>query len=66
VDGISEGKAADKAGLKAGDVIIKLGSNTVKGMQSYMEALSRFKEGDKTTVTVKRNGKEMNFPVQFK
>jgi len=66
IDGISEGKTADKAGLKAGDVIIKLGSNPVKSMQSYMEALSKFKEGDKTNVVVKRNGKEMTFPVQFK
>ena len=31
-----------------------------------MEALSKFKEGDKTNVVVKRNGKEMTFPVQFK
>ena len=34
IDGISEGKTADKAGLKAGDIIIRLGSNNVKGMQS--------------------------------
>lgn len=66
VDGISEGKTADKAGLKAGDIIIKLGETQVKSMQSYMEALSKFKEGDKTQVVIRRAGKEMKFPVQFK
>ncbi|PZF73192.1 M20/M25/M40 family metallo-hydrolase [Taibaiella soli] len=66
VDGVSEGKAADKAGLKAGDVIIKLGDTQVKSMQSYMEALSKFKAGDKTQVVIRRDGKEKKFPVQFK
>jgi len=66
IDGVSEGKAADKAGLQAGDIIIKLGDIEVKGMQSYMEALSKFKAGDKTQVVIRRDGKEKKFPVQFK
>jgi aminopeptidase YwaD len=66
IDGISDGKAAEKAGLKAGDIILQLGDVKVKGMQSYMEALSKFKEGDKTKVTIRRGKKEMTLPVQFK
>ncbi|XZF13307.1 M28 family peptidase [Chitinophagaceae bacterium MMS25-I14] len=66
IDGISEGKTADKAGLKAGDIIIQLGDTKVKGMQSYMEGLAKFKEGDKAKVIVRRGKKEMTFPVQFK
>lgn len=66
IDGVSEGKTAEKAGLKAGDIIIQMGDNKIKGMQTYMEALGKFKEGDKTKVTVRRGKKEMTFPVQFK
>jgi hypothetical protein len=65
VDGVSEGRPAIKAGLKAGDVIIQLGDNKVNGMQSYMEALGKFAEGDKTTVKFLRNGEEKTAPLEF-
>lgn len=66
VDGVSEGKPAQKAGLKAGDIITKLGDHQISGMQSYMEALSHFKEGAATTVVFLREGKEMKAPLEFK
>ena len=65
VDGVSEKKPAKNAGIKEGDIIIKLGDIKVQGMQSYMEALSKFKAGDKTNVTVKRAGIEMVLPLEF-
>lgn len=65
VDGVSDGRPAMKAGLKAGDVIIQLGDNKVNGMQTYMEALGKFAEGDKATVKFIRNGKEMSAPLEF-
>jgi len=65
IDGVSDGKPASRAGLKEGDIIVQLGEYKVQGMQSYMEALSRFSKGDKTKVKVKRNGKEMEMPLQF-
>lgn len=66
VDGVSEGKPAYKAGIQAGDIITGLGSEKVDGMQSYMEALARQKEGATTTVTIKRAGKEQKLPITFK
>jgi len=63
VDGVSENRPAIRAGIKQGDIIIKLGPHEVKSMQSYMEALSKFAPGDKTTVTIKRDGKEMSMPI---
>jgi len=66
VDGVTENKPAIRAGLKGGDIIIQLGEHKVLGMQTYMEALGAFKEGDKTTVTIQRDGKEMTFPLEFK
>ena len=65
VDGISEDKPAQKAGLQKGDIVIKLGDSTVVDMMSYMRALSAFKEGDSTQVVVKRDGKTVEANIQF-
>jgi aminopeptidase YwaD len=65
IDAISDGRPAEKAGLKAGDVIIKLGDNSVTSLQTYMDALSKFKRGDKTTVVFLRGREEITAPVQF-
>jgi aminopeptidase YwaD len=66
IDAISEGRPAEKAGLKAGDVIIKLGDYSVISLQTYMEALSKFNRGDQTTVEFLRGKEEMKAAVQFK
>ena len=65
VDGVSEGKAAQKAGLKAGDVVIQLGEFSVSSVESYMQTLSKFKKGDATKVKVKRGAEELVFDIQF-
>jgi len=65
VDGISDGKPAQKAGLAAGDVIVQLGKQSVTNLDGYMQALSTYKKGDKTTVTVKRGTKQQTFNIQF-
>ena len=64
-DGIIDGKIADKAGIKAGDVIIKLGDNSFSDIYSYMDVLSKYKKGDATTVTVMRGNQEMTFNIVF-
>ena len=66
VDGVSEDRPAIRAGVKAGDIITQLGSHKILGMQSYMEALSKFKEGDNTTVKVLRDKKEIVLEISFK
>jgi len=65
VDGVSEGKAAQKAGLKAGDIVVKLGDFNVSSVESYMQALSKFKKGDATKVKVKRGAEELVFDINF-
>lgn len=65
IDGISENKPAQKAGLQKGDVVVKLGDSAVTDMMSYMRALSAFKKGDSTKVVVDRNGKEVKAPIEF-
>ena len=65
IDGISEDKPAQKAGLEKGDVVIQLGDSTVIDMMSYMRALSSFKAGDATEVIVNRNGEKLAYDIQF-
>ncbi len=65
IDGISEEKPAQKAGLEKGDIVVKLGDSTVVDMMSYMRALSIFKKGDASKVTVLRKGKSVEKDIQF-
>jgi len=64
-DGVSEGKPAQKAGLKAGDIIIQLGDHTISSLESYMQALGKFKKGEKTRVKFKRGNDTLEAPVEF-
>ncbi len=65
IDGVSEEKPAQKAGLQKGDIVIKLGNNEVTDMMTYMKALAVFKEGDKTKVVVQRKNEEVTTEIQF-
>ena len=66
-DGVSDGKPAQKAGLQAGDVIIKVDEWKVTDMKSYMKILSEEKlhKGYTTTVTIKRNNEILTLPITF-
>jgi aminopeptidase YwaD len=64
-DGISEGKPAEKAGLKTGDIITQIGEYKIPDVQGYMQVLGKFKKGDATKVTVKRGAEEKVFDVVF-
>ena len=65
IDGVSDDKPAQKAGLKKGDIVIQLGDSIVTDMMSYMRALSTFKKGDKTKVVVKRGKESVEKPISF-
>lgn len=56
---------AEKAGIQAGDVIIKIGQTAVDNTEELMTAVGKFKPGDKTKVTFERDGKEMTVDVSF-
>jgi S1-C subfamily serine protease len=65
IDGVSEGKPAQKAGLQKGDVVIQMGDSTVTDMMSYMRALSAFEKGNTTSVVVTRDGKDITIEITF-
>jgi len=65
IDGISEDKPAQKAGLQKGDIVIKLGDSLVDDMKAYMRALSTYEKGNKTKVVVKRGEEEVEADIEF-
>ncbi|MFH0865035.1 MAG: M28 family peptidase [Bacteroidota bacterium] len=65
IEGTSPGKPAEKAGLKGGDIIMKIGDYDVSEIMSYMKALGYFKKGDKTKVIVKRGEETLTIDVEF-
>lgn len=65
IDGVSEGKPAAKAGLKAGDIILKIGDNDIGDVYGYMDALGKFKKGEATKVTVQRGTESLVLDITF-
>ena len=49
---------AEKAGLKAGDVIVQMGEKTVRAAADVHEALAALKKGDRVAIAVIRHGKK--------
>lgn len=60
---INSGSAADKAGLKQGDVITKIDGKPVKGSLSLVGFVRQYAVGDTVELTVVRDGKEQKIPV---
>jgi len=56
VAGVVENGSAEKAGLKEGDVILKIGTKTVNSVAALQEEVGKRRPGDKISVTI-RNSK---------
>ncbi|QQX78195.1 MULTISPECIES: M20/M25/M40 family metallo-hydrolase [Aequorivita] len=65
IDGISEDRPAQKAGLQKGDIVVKMGDFEVTDMMSYMKSLSKFEKGQTVTVTIDRSGDLKEVEVTF-
>ena len=66
IDGVSEDKPAQNAGLLKGDIVVQLGDSIVSDMMSYMRALSVFEPGDSTVVRIERKKDTLDFNLIFK
>ncbi len=65
IDGVSEDRPAQKAGLQKRDIVVKMGDYPVTDMMSYMKSLSKFEKGQTAVVTVTRNGELLEVEVTF-
>ncbi len=64
-DGVTPDRPAAKAGLKAGDIVLQIGEHSISSMESYMQALGKFKKGDKAKVKYKRGNETLEAEVEF-
>ena len=60
---VAKGSSADKAGMKEGDVIVAIDGTPVKSGSAVQVKVNSFHPGDKTKVTVVRDGKEKEIEV---
>jgi hypothetical protein len=65
IAGTSPGSPAEKSGLRAGDVIRKVGEHPIGDIYAFMDALGRFQTGDTVTVEFLRDGATMTVPLTF-
>ena len=65
VDGVSDNRPAQKAGIKTGDILFQLGDHKFTDVQSYMDALNHFNKGESTNVKLRRGKEEMVLPITF-
>ncbi|MFM2439619.1 MAG: hypothetical protein RLZ16_617 [Bacteroidota bacterium] len=65
IEGATPGKLAERLGLKGGDVLVQIGDYKLVDVMSYMTTLSKFKKGDKTTLTYKRGTEEVQLNIEF-
>ena len=64
IEGVSPGRAAEKAGLKDGDVIVDIAGVPVRSVQGYMASLGDKRPGQSIEVTILRGGKKMVLTVK--
>ena len=65
IDGVTDGKPAQKAGLKKGDIITKLGDMPVNGIEDYMVGLGKINPENPSTVVVLRGDEVLTLPINF-
>lgn len=65
VSDVTEGGAAQRAGIKSGDIVTAIAGQSIENIQVYMSIIAKFKPGDKTEVTIKRGKESKNLPIVF-
>jgi len=65
VERVKKGSASDKAGIKAGDVLMKIGKRTIDDMEDVSKAFSKYDDGDKVDVEVLRKGSSKTLTLEM-
>jgi S1-C subfamily serine protease len=65
IQSVKSGSPAEKAGLKAGDVVTDIGGKTVQNADDLTALVATYKPGDTAKLTVKRGGSTQTITVTF-
>ena len=60
---VTEGSCAEKAGIRVGDIITKIGDVRVESSNALINEKNRYKAGDSVTVEVYRDGESIQLTV---
>jgi Do/DeqQ family serine protease len=63
---VTEDGGAQKAGIKEGDVIVKVDGIETKSEPKFRELIGRKRPGEKVVLTINRDGKEKEYTVTLK
>ena len=63
VEEVTPGYCAESAGVKVGDISVKLGGHDVESVTDLTRALRKFKAGDTTEIVVFRSGAEVTLSI---
>ena len=66
VTALTPKSSAEKAGIKTGDIIIKLNNHVIKDYDSFCEALNKYHSGDEVKVTYLRNSLEKTVTLKLR
>ena len=64
ISGVLEGGPADKAGIKPGDVLTQVNSQTVNDVVTLLNRIAQTSPGDEAKVNLIRKGKEITLKLQ--
>ncbi len=62
---VTEDQPAQRAGMEDGDIIVRVGETRVSDIYTYMEALGSLKTNDTVSVTVIREGEELELEIKL-
>ena len=65
INEVTKGSAADKAGMKAGDVLVGIDGVKVKNPSAVQAAVNSYHPGDKAVMTIIRDGRSRDLNVEF-
>lgn len=65
ISGVNEGSPAQKAGIQAGDIMVRFGERKITNIYDYVYALREYVPGDVVDVVILRNGEEKTVKVEL-
>lgn len=65
ITAVAPNSPASTAGIKEGDIITKVGSDSVDEKHPFLNVLIKYRPGQTTKITVNRDGRSLDFEITF-